>query len=93
MSAAAAISVRGLRKAYDGHEAVRGIDFDVLSGEVFGLLGPNGAGKTTTVEILEGYRERDGGEFTCSASTRGAATGDTASGSGSSSSSRSCRRP
>jgi ABC-2 type transport system ATP-binding protein len=33
-------------------------------GEVFGLLGPNGAGKTTTVEILEGYRERDGGEVT-----------------------------
>ena len=31
-------------------------------GEVFGLLGPNGAGKTTTVEILEGYRKRDGGE-------------------------------
>jgi ABC-2 type transport system ATP-binding protein len=62
MSMAAAISVRGLRKAYHGHEAVRGIDFDVLSGEVFGLLGPNGAGKTTTVEILEGYRERDGGD-------------------------------
>ncbi len=56
------ISVRGLRKAYDGVEAVRGIDFDVLPGEVFGLLGPNGAGKTTTVEILEGYRSRDGGE-------------------------------
>ena len=48
-----AIRVRGLRKAYDGVEAVRGIDFDVQSGEVFGLLGPNGAGKTTTVEILE----------------------------------------
>ena len=62
MSAAAAISVRGLRKSYDGHEAVRGIDFEVFSGEVFGLLGPNGAGKTTTVEILEGYRERDGGD-------------------------------
>jgi ABC-2 type transport system ATP-binding protein len=62
VSAATAISVRGLRKAYDGHEAVRGIDFDVRSGEVFGLLGPNGAGKTTTVEILEGYRERDGGD-------------------------------
>ena len=61
MSGAAAISVRGLRKAYDGHEALSGIDFDVLSGEVFGLLGPNGAGKTTTVEILEGYRERDAG--------------------------------
>jgi ABC-2 type transport system ATP-binding protein len=49
-------------KSYGGVEAVRGIDFDVLPGEVFGLLGPNGAGKTTTVEILEGYRPRDGGE-------------------------------
>jgi ABC-2 type transport system ATP-binding protein len=57
-----AISVRGLRKSYDGVEAVKGVDFDVLPGEVFGLLGPNGAGKTTTVEILEGYRRRDGGE-------------------------------
>jgi ABC-2 type transport system ATP-binding protein len=56
-----AISVRELRKAYDGVEAVRGIDFEVRAGEVFGLLGPNGAGKTTTVEILEGYRPRDGG--------------------------------
>ena len=52
----------GLRKAYDGVEAVRGIDFEVRSGEVFGLLGPNGAGKTTTVEILEGYRPRDAGD-------------------------------
>jgi ABC-2 type transport system ATP-binding protein len=58
----AAIRVRALRKSYGEHEAVRGIDFDVHPGEVFGLLGPNGAGKTTTVEILEGYRERDGGE-------------------------------
>ena len=58
----AAIRVRSLRKSYGGHEAVRGIDFDVRPGEVFGLLGPNGAGKTTTVEILEGYRERDGGD-------------------------------
>ncbi len=57
-----AISVRGLRKSYNGVEAVRGIDFDVAAGEVFGLLGPNGAGKTTTVEILEGYRQRDAGE-------------------------------
>jgi ABC-2 type transport system ATP-binding protein len=59
-----AISVRGLRKAYGGLEAVRGVDFDIAQGEVFGLLGPNGAGKTTTVEILEGYRTRDAGEVT-----------------------------
>jgi ABC-2 type transport system ATP-binding protein len=57
-----AVEVRGLRKSYDGVEAVRGIDFDLRSGEVFGLLGPNGAGKTTTVEILVGYRRRDAGE-------------------------------
>jgi ABC-2 type transport system ATP-binding protein len=56
-----AISVRELRKSYDGLEAVRGISFTVETGEVFGLLGPNGAGKTTTVEVLEGYRTRDGG--------------------------------
>jgi len=56
-----AIEVRDLRKAYGSLEALRGIDFSVARGEVFGLLGPNGAGKTTTVEILEGYRERSGG--------------------------------
>jgi ABC-2 type transport system ATP-binding protein len=56
-----AIEVHGLRKSYGEHEAVRGIDFTVGRGEVFGLLGPNGAGKTTTVEVLEGYRTRDGG--------------------------------
>ena len=57
-----AVEVRGLRKTYNGVDAVAGIDFTVEPGEVFGLLGPNGAGKTTTVEILEGYRTRDGGE-------------------------------
>jgi ABC-2 type transport system ATP-binding protein len=57
-----AVEVSGLRKSYDGVEAVRGIDFELRSGEVFGLLGPNGAGKTTTVEILVGYRRRDAGE-------------------------------
>jgi ABC-2 type transport system ATP-binding protein len=57
-----AVEVRGLRKSYDGFEAVRGIDFELRGGEVFGLLGPNGAGKTTTVEILVGYRRRDAGE-------------------------------
>jgi ABC-2 type transport system ATP-binding protein len=58
----AAIEVRDLRKAYRGHEAVRGVDLTVEQGEVFALLGPNGAGKTTTVEILEGHRSRTSGE-------------------------------
>ncbi|MGI9087491.1 MAG: ATP-binding cassette domain-containing protein [Chthoniobacterales bacterium] len=57
-----AIYVRGLTKSYGAFEAVKGIDFEVRSGEVFGLLGPNGAGKTSTVEILEGLRPRTSGE-------------------------------
>ena len=57
-----AVDVRGLRKSYGEHEAVRGITFSIAMGEVFCLLGPNGAGKTTTIEILEGYRPRDAGE-------------------------------
>ena len=59
-----ALSVHGLTKSYGDLQAVAGISFTVAEGEVFGLLGPNGAGKTTTVEILEGYRRRDGGEVT-----------------------------
>jgi ABC-2 type transport system ATP-binding protein len=62
VSGAPAIEVRGLKKRYGDFEAVRGLDISVLRGEVFGLLGPNGAGKTTTVEILEGYRDRTGGD-------------------------------
>src|SRR5438045_9394070 len=60
-AATIAIRVNGLMKRYGPHEALRGIDFEIGAGEVFGLLGPNGAGKTTTVEVLEGYRARDGG--------------------------------
>jgi ABC-2 type transport system ATP-binding protein len=56
------ISIRGLRKSYGDAEAVRGIDLEVLPGEIFAFLGPNGAGKTTTVEILEGYRKRSEGD-------------------------------
>ena len=59
-----AIAVTDLSKSYNGLQALRGISFEIAEGEIFGLLGPNGAGKTTTVEILEGYRERDGGAVT-----------------------------
>ena len=58
----AVITVHGLRKRYGQHEAVKGIDFTVDQGEVFGFLGTNGAGKTTTIEILEGYRSRTAGD-------------------------------
>src|SRR5215468_3737904 len=59
-----AVTVDGLTKSYNGLEALRGVSFEIAQGQIFGLLGPNGAGKTTTVEILEGYRERDGGSVT-----------------------------
>jgi ABC-2 type transport system ATP-binding protein len=62
--AAPSVRVRGLAKSYQGVRAVNQVDLDIEPGEVFALLGPNGAGKTTTVEILEGYRHRDGGEVT-----------------------------
>jgi len=55
------IQVESLQKSYGEFAAVKGIDFEVRAGEVFGLLGPNGAGKTTTVEILEGLRTRSSG--------------------------------
>ncbi len=57
-----AIEVNGLQKNYGALKAVDQISFSVKQGEVFSLLGPNGAGKTTTIEILEGLRERDGGD-------------------------------
>src|SRR6202043_437496 len=63
-SVAPAISVQALKKSYGDVHAVKGIDFEIQPGEVFGLLGPNGAGKTTTVEILEGLRPRTAGDVT-----------------------------
>jgi ABC-2 type transport system ATP-binding protein len=56
-----AVSVEHLRKRYGDIDAVKDVAFEVSQGEVFALLGPNGAGKTTTIEILEGFRKRDGG--------------------------------
>jgi ABC-2 type transport system ATP-binding protein len=61
---APSVRVRELRKSYGSFEAVKGVDFEIHPGEVFGLLGPNGAGKTTTVEILEGLRPRSSGDVT-----------------------------
>lgn len=57
-----AIIVRDLVKRYSRRAVVAGLSFSVGVGEIFALLGPNGAGKTTTIEVLEGYRRRDGGE-------------------------------
>lgn len=59
-----AIEVHGLTKSYGSVPAVRGVDLTVEQGEILAFLGPNGAGKTTAIEILEGFRERDGGEVT-----------------------------
>jgi len=60
----APIEVHALTKSYGELDALKGVDFEVREGEVFGLLGPNGAGKTSTVEILEGLRPRSGGSVT-----------------------------
>lgn len=55
------ISVSELRKSYGDFEAVKGISFEVMEGEIFGLLGPNGAGKSTTLEIIETLRPKSSG--------------------------------
>jgi ABC-2 type transport system ATP-binding protein len=57
------ISVRNLRKTYGQFEAVKGIDFDIKRGEIFGLIGPDGAGKTSTFHILGGVMEPTAGDI------------------------------
>jgi len=49
----AIIEVKNIVKKYKTFTAVKGVSFEVKTGEIFGLLGPNGAGKTTTLEIIE----------------------------------------
>ena len=56
-----AVVVDGLLKRYGPRTVLDGISLTVAAGELVALLGPNGAGKTTTVEIVEGYRQADGG--------------------------------
>jgi ABC-2 type transport system ATP-binding protein len=56
-----AIRVHGLRKSYEDVHVLKGVDFDVARGSIFGLLGSNGAGKTTIVKILSTLLKPDGG--------------------------------
>lgn len=56
------IEVKNLHKSYGDVQAVRGVDLEVVKGEIFGILGPNGAGKTTTLEIVEGLQKPDKGD-------------------------------
>jgi ABC-2 type transport system ATP-binding protein len=58
------VRVRGLTKHYGDIEAVRGIDFEVYHGEIFGLIGPDGAGKTTTFNVLAGILDPTAGDVT-----------------------------
>lgn len=55
------VKVQGLKKSYGALEAVKGLDFDIFEGEIFGLIGPDGAGKTTTFHVLGGVMEQSAG--------------------------------
>ena len=59
----ARLALRNLSKSFGGTQALRGVDIDVLPGEVHGLLGENGSGKSTVIKILAGFHEPDGGEL------------------------------
>lgn len=58
-----AIQVQSLNKNYGSHRVLKGLDFNVLKGEIFAILGVNGAGKTTTLECIEGLRKYDSGNI------------------------------
>lgn len=59
-----AIQIKGLKKSYGNHVVLKGLDFNVVQGEIFALLGVNGAGKTTSLECIEGLKKYDSGEIT-----------------------------
>ncbi|GAY09809.1 sugar ABC transporter ATP-binding protein [Pseudonocardia sp. N23] len=63
------LAVTGLAKAFNGVPALRGVDLDVLPGEVHGLLGANGSGKSTLIKILAGFHDADGGTVTVGGTT------------------------
>jgi phospholipid/cholesterol/gamma-HCH transport system ATP-binding protein len=57
------IQVRGLHKAFDGQEVLKGLDFEVQPGEIFVIMGPSGSGKTVLLKHLIGLEEPDAGEI------------------------------
>ncbi|MBN1685067.1 MAG: ABC transporter ATP-binding protein, partial [Spirochaetales bacterium] len=57
------IKVTNLEKRYGNEQALKGISFEVASGEIFTIVGPNGSGKTTTMEIVEGIRTHNSGDI------------------------------
>ncbi len=61
MTTEPALSIQGLTKSYGRVQALRGVDLEVMRGEIFGFLGPNGAGKTTTIRCLLDLIRPDGG--------------------------------
>ncbi|MBU1536577.1 ABC transporter ATP-binding protein, partial [Myxococcota bacterium] len=58
------LTVSKLFKSFNDVHAVRGVDFHVLPGEIFGLLGPNGAGKSTTINMIAGLTNPSSGSVT-----------------------------
>ena len=58
-----ALYVKGLRRRYGSREVLRGVDLDVVPGDVYGFLGPNGAGKTTAIRCILGLIPHDEGEI------------------------------
>lgn len=62
-SSGVGLVVRGLRKSFDGQEVLKGIDFEVKSGEIFVIMGPSGSGKSVLLKQLIGLEESDAGEI------------------------------
>ncbi|MCK5825728.1 MAG: ATP-binding cassette domain-containing protein, partial [Desulfuromusa sp.] len=62
--AMSALVIENLHKSFDGVPAVKGVNFTINKGEIFGLLGPNGAGKSTTINMIAGVVRLGSGSIT-----------------------------